>query len=397
MSLVPLPTATDAVRAPRWFSASRLGLARTCPFALALAESDDRPPSLPPHPKATFGTILHDLHEAAARGHFRSPSTFPAEARAFVAGRVEALDPAIPSPQAVYGAMAWRQRVAAVVAGAKAFVEDGRPQPPARGTNPQTRARGDIPTGPPPYATRGDGRWPEQWLASPRLRVRGKADLVERRGDRVTITDLKTGAASSSESAVSPSTALQLRAYGLIVAESLPAVQIDLVVSSTVARPVSFGPAERAAALETLASLDAALPTGQEVSVDVATPGPACRFCSRRHRCSAYRERAPSWWADGAPHPIPLDVWGHVEEVAAAASSTSLQLRDAAGRRVRIARLRSALVPDVRTGDAVGAFGLRGRGHRTEDGAYVAPVHYADLDADGQTAAWTLALYGDGG
>ena len=89
-------------------------------------------------------------------------------------------------------------------------------------------------------------------------------------------------------------------------------------------------------------------------------------------------------------------MWGAVEEVTSTPSYTSLKLRDAAGRNVRIARLRAALVDDVRAGDVVYAFGLRGRWRRTDEDGHVAPVHYADLDVDGRTAAWTLALYGGG-
>jgi len=391
-----LPPPVVTVRGPDWLPASRLDAARACPLSVALAASDADP--LPSHPKAVYGSILHRLYEAAARGDVEPGPDFPRRMRTELDRLVAGRPPGVPAPERVYGYLEWLQRSSDVVARAGAVVGDGGARPsrlaPSSPGRPSPFRPDDAP---PPFVAHDHGRWAEVWLASPRLRVRGKADLVEREGDHVTVVDLKTGKASGADGGVAERAALQLRAYGLVVLELVPRATVHLVVAAGSTRPVPFGPSDQEATRAVLADLAGRLPAGAAVdAADLATPGAPCRFCSGRHRCPAYAAAAPPWWREGAPHPVPADVWGRVESAVREGGSVSLSLRDAADRLVRVARLREGLVGDVSEGDELHAFGLQGRGGRTEDGLHLAPTRYADLGVDGEGAAWSLAVFGRG-
>ena len=333
--------------------------------------------------------FLHRVLERAVRGDFDRTEGVVAGLRRMV-GELLSDTPDTPPPDLVYGAAEWRRRVADVVAAATPLV----------GSRPRT--------GPPPPAScerrppafpTWDGRWTELPLSSPDLRVRGRVDVAERRGDSVTLTDLKTGSPTGPDGTVRPAVALQLQAYGLIVADAAPGTSVDLRVLGGSSASVPFGPEERGEVERTLHRLGDRLPTGQELNApDLARPGPYCRHCDGRHRCAAYQAVAPSWWARGSEHPIPSDVWGKVEGVEERPGATvDLDLRDVSGRRVRIANLRGGLADGVRAGDRFYAFGLERRGPTVRTGTYTAPLGYRDVDPDTGEAAWALATFvGDG-
>lgn len=384
----------EEVPTPGLFPASRLALGVSCPLALALSCAPDVSP-LPAHPRAWYGRLFHLLLERAVRGEVEAQPSPRAGARtAFDGlaskarrGELPGFPDDLPSPEAVYGPLEWRRKVGDVVALAGALSrEGGRPR---QLYHDPALVRTHRPL------LDGDGRWTELPLKSTRLRVHGRADLVEREGGEVQIVDLKTGRAVAADGEVFPEVAFQLRAYGLVVEEQLPSASVRLIVEGHRTVDVPFGEGARDATLETLRDLSDQLPPGRTIRADAtARPGPACRRCSRRHRCRSYLSAAPSWWREGASHPFPEDVWGTVRAVVHDSGGTlTLDLEDAAGRYVRLHGVRPEFVAGVRVGCALFAFGLDAERSPRPGGVRRAPANYRDVNPDMSSEAWSLATY----
>ncbi|PAP74168.1 PD-(D/E)XK nuclease family protein [Rubrivirga marina] len=386
MTPSPLPPPVRSVVGPDALSASGLGRASQCPLSAAL-DADPDAPRLPVHPRALYGRVLHRLVEAAARGQVDDRDGFARGARRAVDALLAELPERTPAPQRVLGALEWRRRRADAVAVARSVAGKA---PVRRGASAPARS----PDRPEPW-TVADGRWTEVVLRSDVLRVTGRADLVERSGDLVRISDLKTGSPTTSDGTVRASVVLQLRAYGLVAAERLPSARIELRVVGTSSFDVSFNEGDRDAALRTIRSVSDQLPPSRHVSAaDLARPGAACGSCRHRHRCGPYLASAPSWWRDGEDFPFPLDLWGTVESVRSGGETSDLVLRDPTGRRVRVAGLRAALARDLEPGDALFAFGFDEPTGRRGPSWRPAPLVLRDLDPDTGAAAWSLAVFG---
>lgn len=382
--MTPLPPTVTHVRPPQWLSGSRVALALACPLSAALS-AEDRSLALPTHPRALYGTVLHQLLEDAVRGRIDDSEGFPRGARKCLASLVGELPDCSPPPQLVFGLLRWDEKVADAIADAGALAQPYRSPTPAPGEGaavPETEHVNE-------FALHTAGRWSEARLESAALRIRGRADLVERDGHTVVVTDLKTGHATGPGGAVDPAVVLQLRAYGLIVAERLPDADVRLRVASGASTDVSFGHAERLATARALAGLADALDPAHVVEAStLAAPSAACVRCSHRHRCPAYRDAAPAWWTALPDHAVPVDVWGTVT----AMSSGAVTLDDVAGRRVQIKRLRPSFAWAA-VGERVYAFGLDEPPGRWRAGRTEAPRTFQDGDADSARQAWALAVY----
>lgn len=389
-----LPVPVEGVSTPDLFPASRLALGVSCPLALALS-CDSGVSPLPTHPRAWYGRLFHLLLERAVRGEVGTQPSPRAGARTALdgltskarRGGLPGFPDDLPPPEVVYGPLEWRRKVGDVVALAAALSRgSGRPRH-LPGSSALGRSRRPL--------LDGDGQWAELPLKSTHLRVHGRADLVAREGREVRVVDLKTGRAVTAGGEVSSEVAFQLRAYGLVVEEQVPSASVKLSVEGDRTVEVPFGEDARAATLETLRDLSDQLPLGRTVSADAtARPGPACRRCSRRHRCRSYLSAAPSWWRDGAPHSFPEDVWGIVRAVTHDSGGTlTLDLEDAAGRYVRLHGVRPEFVAGVRVGSALFAFGLNAESAPRPGGVRRAPANYRDVDPDTSSEAWSLATF----
>lgn len=387
----PLPQPVRRVRSPDLFSISSLGRATACALSAAL-DADGHASRLPTHPRARYGAALHELVELAAKGYVDDADGFAAGARRLLSCLAETLPDGTPSPALVYGGLEWRRMVADAVAVAYRVA---RPfsgatwRPVAHSARRPVQRRA---TSAPWHVE--DGRWLEVDLVSDDLRLAGRADLVTRRGDGVTVTDLKTGTGAVRGGQAASHVAIQLRAYGLVVAERLPRARVDLLVTARSDVPVPFGPGEQLETERAVRTLSELLPRGVGVDATaVATPGPTCRYCAHRPRCGAYLAEAPSWWRLGADYPVPLDVWGRVRSVASDRTGrTTVVLDDAAGRRVQLSSL-SPKAP-IERDEMLHAFGLEEPAGYWRRGRRTAPLAYHDYDAETGTSAWTLALYG---
>ena len=390
MTPPPLPPPVQSAVGPAAFAASGLHRASQCPLSAALDANPDASRLLV-HPRALYGRVLHRLVEAAARGLVDDRDGFARGARHVIDDLLAELPEGTPAPQLVLGALEWRRRRADAVAVARS-VAGGRPRH-RNGPTPD-HPPGGLPDRPAPWITH-DGRWTEVPLRSGALRVGGRADLVERSGDLVRISDLKTGSPTAPDGTVRASVALQLRAYGLVAAERLPGARIELRVVGTSSFDVSFNEGDRDAALRMIRSVSDQLPPSRHVSAEnLARPGAACGSCLHRPRCGPYLASAPIWWRDGEDFSFPLDLWGAVESVRGGGETLDLVLHDPTGRRVRVAGLRAALARDLEPGDALFAFGFDEPTGHWRPSRRPAPLALRDLDPDTGAAAWSLAVFG---
>lgn len=149
------------------------------------------------------------------------------------------------------------------------------------------------------------GTHPELDVVVDDLRVRGRLDLLVVDGDRVIITDFKTGSPHDRH-------ADQLRMYALlwqldrqVNPQSRPATELRIVYSSHVATVEVPAPG-------LLKQLEAAIEDRvQEADANTHSPNPAalpsednCAFCEVRHMCGDYWSSIPPSVAQ-----VPIDQW----------------------------------------------------------------------------------------
>src|SRR5262249_30314190 len=85
-----------------------------------------------------------------------------------------------------------------------------------------------------------NGNWSEVYLEAPSLRLRGRADLIERTRGYVVIRDLKTGRVLTHDGDVLPTIERQMRLYGAMAHEIWPSARVSLIVDHGVEREVEF-------------------------------------------------------------------------------------------------------------------------------------------------------------
>ena len=206
-------------------------------------------------------------------------------------------------------------------------------------------------------------RGEEKWLESLDLRLGGKADLIRDAGGGVVeIVDFKSGAVKDPDGQLKWSYQLQLQAYGLMLLESEPDIELRLVVDNGREHRVdSTHDALLSAKSEITERLRGLPPAGEVATAGLAQPGEACWGCPIRPSCSVYQDQAPTWWSGGdGPSMLPNDTWGEVTSVENLGDRMELYLRDDAGRLVRIQGLgRDRLDSELpESGDHVWLFDL---------------------------------------
>lgn len=212
-------------------------------------------------------------------------------------------------------------------------------------------------------AAQGDNRQygVEIPLSSRSLDLSGRADLIERRSsEHVRITEFKTGIVLTHGETPTHAVLIQVCAYALLQTERLPRAAIAVRVvapNGEWERPFTH---ELAA--ETLATLQAILeqlPRDVRLhAANLASPGRVCCSCRFRPMCSSYRRWAETHWNTGNGS-LPFDTWGDLERIDPTSPRlSSIRLRDAAGRRVRIANVPTKMLSDARAGNWLEAFGI---------------------------------------
>jgi hypothetical protein len=242
-------------------TASRLGLARSCPGSFAIGPHV----SPPPGEAAEKGTAIHAFIEAVLDG------VHPDEAL-----------PAHPEARDVCEKIDVRE-----------VYEVAGPSPSTEtplGWDPET---GEAAEAPRTTAERHDySALPEDWVA-------GTADAVSLEGDAVRLTDWKTGAFEVPDPGENP----QLLFLGIAAARAHGKDRAILQVvrvnedGSLRARTAELGPDDLALAESSLVAVLARVEKSRE-GVPELRPGRHCRFCPALHRCPAVAGEATALLED---------------------------------------------------------------------------------------------------
>lgn len=281
----------------------------------------------------------------------------------------------------------WRSKTREIVRKAVQLVEIGQPQ--------RIRAPTSLP-GPLKFDVLGArGRWAEVTLEAPRLRLIGRADVVEKKDQAVTIRDLKTGRAEAPDGSILNHIQLQLRLYGLMVKEYTPDTDVCLIIDADVEREVSFNEEEAEQTRTWVVTTLDALPAGQVIpATEIAAIGEWCGNCPHRHICGRYREAAPELWSVGSAFRLPIDIWGRVEAIAPSKGTYEIAVRDSGGRKVKITGLQQERLEGVNVGDPIALFGLGYIRRDLGSGTWRHPLNFFEEDvANPHARAWTLEVF----
>jgi RecB family exonuclease len=380
-------------RVPTTFSPSQLAFGDQC-LLRAILGSDRSLPTLTAHPAAALGSVFHKLLELAVRGEIPRSGTPGEDAQRALDRLLDAQDALIgaawpsdpPKLRELFPPLTWRRKRRVVLDLAEKYLS-GAVARVATGTGVGTRNAKDLPL---------NGSWAEVQIEAPALRLRGRADLVERRDGDVVIRDLKTGRVIDRDGEVLPHIERQMRLYGAMAHVVWPSSNVSLIVDHGVEREVGFADAHETEVLAWLRTILARLPPDTDVSVEaVATPSDACEGCAHRHLCPAYRRTAPECWRGESSIRLPLDTWGQVVAfVKRDQGLVDLTIRDAAGRMVKIFGLAMFRVGGLMPGDEVWLFGLRTRDRRGGPEAWRHPHNFFEVaDDDPYGRAWTLESF----
>jgi RecB family exonuclease len=399
MNRLPLPVATVTV--PEMFSPSELYLAGECQLRAVLPLQ--RPPAyrLPTHPSAERGRLFHLLLELAGKGAIPQGTDLrEAAEREFTRLLADAAARLEKDPQTRHFArleatlppVVWHNLSQKVITAAAQLLTFAPPSDRSKGSHAAHEALWFEHLG-------EEGRWTEVRIRAPRLRLAGRMDVVEKEaGGHVVVRDYKTGRLRERDGELRPSIEMQLRLYALAIRELQPDARIDLVAWDGADIPVDTGESALAEAQEFLVHVVEGLPANNVMQAEsLAQPGAHCRWCPFRPVCSAYLSAAPASWNAGCSDgPLPLDTWGTVIAVGPdRPDGTRVELRDAAGRMVKIQRIdsRHETESDLGVGDQVWFFGLEGRALMTA-GRWRQPRMFHELPPRPDARrSWSLAIF----
>jgi RecB family exonuclease len=380
-------------RVPPLFSPSQLASGEHCLLRTVFGATRDVP-ALTAHPAAALGSVFHKLLEMAVRGEIPRTGTPAVDAARTLEQLLDAEDAYLvsewpgdsPRLREIFPPLIWRRKRRVVLDLAEKYLAGAVPT--ALGSGRGKRYASDLPT---------DGSWAEVQIEVPSLRLRGRADLIERTGGDVVVRDLKTGRVVTNDGDVLPHIERQLRLYGAMAHALWPSARVSLVVDHGTEREVAFAPEHEADVLTWLSDVLRRLPPDWEMEAEpLATPGVACEGCGQRHVCPAYRRSAPDHWRAEASVRMPLDTWGEVLNIMVRHGGTvDLTLRDAAGRIVKVFGLAAFRVFSIQPGDEIWLFGLRTRDRRGGVETSRHPHNFFEVADDDMFArAWTLEVFG---
>lgn len=390
--MTSLPESLVRCRVPATFTPSQLALGEKCLLRAVLASTRDLP-ALTAHPAAVLGSVFHKLLELAVRGDIPRSGTPSEDAQRTLDRLLDEEDARLASTRPgdplrlreVFPPLKWRRKRRIVLDLAEKYLSGAVPRA-AAGSGATARNARDIPR---------NGIWAEVQMEAPALRLRGRADMVQRNAGDVVICDLKTGRVLTDDGDVLPRIERQLRLYGAMARSIWPSAQISLVVDHGVEREVAFGSEQERHVLSWLRDALARLPANCDVDAEsLATPCEACDGCAHRHICPAYRRLAFSFWRGEVRMRMPLDTWGKVIAITLRGALADVTLHDAAGRTVKVFGLAAFRVSSLQPGDAVWLFGLRTRDNRGGPESWRHPHNFFEVaDDDSFARAWTLEIF----
>ncbi len=409
MKLIPAPL--GAVPIPAEVSVTALAGARPC-LLVPATSGDVSVPLLRLGPQAELGRILHKLVEDAGRARMSAAEDADEAVRSHFdvllrETQTELNKNAFSKPYAdlreAFLFFDWHSRTEIAIAEAVRLTDCRRLSDSA--ARPQAEpsvSSGDLGV---LLSRAGDFKLFEVPFRSKNLRLKGRIDeLVKQASGAVEVIDYKTGRILDDDGNLSAGIAFQLRLYGLAILECLPQATVQLRVrSGELDYAVAFTPEDIRQTENEHQALLNRLPLGHpQMAVSLAALGPHCRTCRIRHVCPLYRREAASLWARPiADFCLALDICGSVLKREKSDDGTyTLTLRDAAGRLVKIHRLRLP-EEDLETLNGfreVWFFNLCSHEGGLKGGTWHHPRNFYELPASrGESRAWSMEVFGSNG
>jgi hypothetical protein len=325
-----LPNPVTEVRVPLFLSPSHFGDLLRCGLS-ALAPGDVSG-QLPVPPVALLGTVLHHVVTEVGEGRWGKARTAREAFEAILASVLSALDPGPVPLQTSVGRQRWFTRVSR----ARSWAMEGSPTA-SRGEPLPYRSSADAFEGPSePRVDVGH----EALIVWPLGRLRGRADLVERRAGGLRVVENKSGLVRDRAGALIEAIGLQVGLYALAI-EEVTQEPVEAVVRGDEVIVVPWDASARRSLRALLEQTLAALPEDAVMQADaVASVGPHCSRCRLRPACARYlNDAAPLWVDERTRGSMPLDVWGEIRSLQETPEGVTAELRDDAGRFVVVGGL----------------------------------------------------------
>lgn len=375
------------------FSPSQLAFGEEC-LLRALLGSTRELPALTAHPAAALGNVFHRLLEMAVRGEIPRAGMPSDDAQRALDHLLDEADQKLaaawpinpPRVRDVFPPLTWRRKRRVVLDLAEKYLSGQLPTPAGSTGRPALNAK-SLPR---------NGSWAEVEIEAPALRLRGRADLIQRTEGDVVIRDLKTGRVLTNDGEVLPHIERQMRLYGTMARSLWPSARLSLIVDDGVEREVRFLAQDENEIMTWLRGVLGQIPPNRDIDTEsLATLGPACEGCLYRHICPAYRNNAPKCWRGEGPIRMPLDTWGEVVSVAVRLDGLAdVTIEDAAERVVRVFGLAAFRLAAMRPGDRIWLFGLRTQERRGGPEVWRQPRNFFEIADDDRFArAWTLQMF----
>lgn len=386
-----LPSALGRITVPRFLSPSRWVDLETC--ALAVWAGPYVNEVLLDTPEMLFGSLLHTVRRRyLAEGPNRENAVV--RVATLLGDGVSALEAeliahrrggCVPLRNAV-GWRKWDDRVRRLERWAEAL-------DPVNLRAPPVPVSGSSRRGEPVEPKDAFGEGPEPWWQAVPLRLRGQPDEAHATStSELWITDLKTGLVFTPEGEFRPEIVAQLELYALMAEYLVHGTRVRLFVQHSSHDELRWDDETRNAISERLSKVSECFPVDSMVDAAlIANPGVHCRHCKFRPACSAYLQRAPSWWRNdpGNPRPLPYDVWGRVARIDVG-ERVAVEILDAAGRTVQVEGLQTAHGWDgIAPGSMLYLFNLEPTEDTFQHGARVHPRNFHEASPG---RAWSNAL-----
>lgn len=318
---------------PESWPVSSLAALESCPVRAVAERSASGVVRLPPTPAAVLGRIAHRVFELVTSRASPSAATDAMVERAIrEADEQNAADPLARHMSPITGTVPrreWDRFVQQTGARAESLVRE-------RADEEHLVLRGAPRAFDPRNIAVGSSR-AEVPLVAKSLRVHGRVDALTRLGPtHWEIRDYKTRSATDHDGEVRLEYADQLRAYALMLIETVGRARVELVVEDSDEHAVSSDDDSLADLRRRIVAAQAAIADSDVVnSVAHARVGPACVTCNVRPCCTAYLSTAPTWWKRPPVFRSPPDTWGTLTDVRRARAGTTIDMTDDAGRFVR--------------------------------------------------------------
>jgi hypothetical protein len=393
-----LPSLLAKVRIPKYFSPSTFKDLVDCPLSVVHGLSEHE--LLPLNPKAVLGNIIHEVMYEVGLLELNSAQEAVHAAQDLFARILKAKENdlhedeetsnLIPLRRAV-GLTAWRDRIANF----NRWVQSSSPLFVNRLEAPSTRSRTSLTN------LDNDMRTSELFTGSevplyvPELRLAGRPDRLERRPDGIiNVIDFKTGPIFGIEGRVKEQFILQLYLYALMIEAIDHGVSPRLWIQGTQLIELSWNIEVREETIEKLEGVATTLPENKFLDARMlAETGPQCFRCRIRHRCPKYHDVASNWWLETSisKKVAPFDIWGRVSRVyKQGGTADQIEIKDAAGRNVRITGLNSRFkYMDIAPGKEIYFFGLQPSENFRSHGIFKHPQNF---HGSAPSNAWADAL-----